>query len=129
MPQIAAGPTASPTGIYTTADGTTPSDGDPASSITSTISVAVQDAVDSAAALVVTIRYRLVPEGGSAGGWQTVTLAPGATSYRIGPFQQDFTGVYRSYVDVEATVRDAAGNTSAPSTVSQLITVRDFVHG
>ena len=129
VPQIAAGPSASPTGIYTTADGTTPTDGDPGSSITSSISVTVQDAVDSAAALVVTIRYRLVPEGGSAGGWQTVTLAPGATSYRIGPFQQDFTGVYRTYVDVEATVRDAAGNTSPPSTVSQLITVRDYIHG
>jgi hypothetical protein len=129
VPQIAAGPNASPAGIYTTADGTTPSDGDPGSSITSTISMTVQDAVDSAGALVVTIRYRLVPEGGSPGGWQAVTLAPGATSYRIGPFQQDFTGVYRTYIDVEATVRDAAGNTSAPSTVSQLITVRDFIHG
>jgi putative peptide zinc metalloprotease protein len=129
VPQIAAGPSASPAGIYTTADGTTPTDGDPGSSITSTISVTVQDAVDSAAALVVTIRYRLVPEGGSAGGWQTVTLARGATSYRIGPFRQDFTGVYRTYIDVEATVRDAAGNTSTPSTVSQLITVRDYIHG
>jgi putative peptide zinc metalloprotease protein len=129
VPQIAAGPSASPTGIYTTADGTTPSDGDPASSITSTISVTVQDAVDSPAALVVTIRYRLVPEGGSAGGWQTVTLARGATNYRIGPFRQDFTGEYRTYIDVEATVRDAAGNTSAPSTASQLITVRDYIHG
>jgi hypothetical protein len=50
-------------------------------------------------------------------------------SYPLGPFREDFTGEYRTYVDVEATVRDAAGNVSAPVTATRLVTVRDYRHG
>jgi hypothetical protein len=78
---------------------------------------------------VVTIRFRITPEGGAAGPWQTAALRPGAVSYQLGPFREDFTGEYRTYVDVEATVRDAAGNVSAPVTATRLVTVRDYRHG
>jgi putative peptide zinc metalloprotease protein len=129
VPRVTAAPTAAPTGIYTTADGTTPTDGDPGSSIRSVIRVAVQDAVDAPSALVVTIRYRITPEGDPAGPWQSATLRPGVTTYTLGPFQENFSQSYRTYVDVEATVRDAAGNVSPPVLVTSLVTVRDYRWG
>jgi hypothetical protein len=121
--------TASPPGIYTTADGTTPTDGDPNSEIRSTVTVGTRDQADPPSRLTVTLRYRIVPEGQAAQGWRTVTLEPGVFSYAVGPFTEFFSGEYRTYIDVEATVTDRAGNSSGPILTTSLITVRDYSLG
>jgi hypothetical protein len=67
--------------------------------------------------------------------WQGPVTVPfvadrGAFVLELGPFQEGLTGFYLTYVDVQVTVTDPAGNTPGkPTSAPQLIEIRDCSYG